>query len=204
MNRLHSSHTCFRQNTCAFVAVFLFCILSNTETKIPPPLVLTRHVSRPNKFLHLYYLYLRGTFCVNAASRAEGWPKRVLLAWRNSFRQLWSCFCNTGSTTRFFFSPNNWVSDQERYFINYTIWKIASDHQISHPSTVAYNTCKNETVECLNREILHSMYVLLAQLYLSPYGFAVLIVLLPTILNEAPLAMLGANQSADCLTRTPL
>lgn len=201
--RTHFTWMGLRRDTSDFVSACLFCVLSKTGAKIPRPLSLTLHASRPNEVLHFDYLYLGGS---------ETGDMYVLVLKDDLSGYCWleeTCSANAehaASTlarwNRTFTAPSNWVSDQGSHFINETLRLMATDHRIAHHPTVAYAPWTNGTVERLNRDILSAMRALLAELKLAPQNWPTVIALIPTILNEAPLPRLG--KSADGATLTPL
>lgn len=186
-----------------FVSNCLLCILSRTGSKIPRPLSITLHGSRPNEVLHFDYLFL-----------GEGeTDKKYVLVVKDDFSGYAWLSPSTSATAahaaevlarwqRTFTTPVYWVSDQGAHFINELMSNMAEAHNIQHRPTVAYSPWVNGTVERLNRDILAALRAVLGELKLAPQDWPSVIDIIPSVLNEAPESRLGRND--DGSTRSAL
>lgn len=186
-----------------FVSNCLLCVLSRSGSKVPRPLAITLHASRPNEVLHFDYPYLgegdndkqyafvvkddfSGYASLSATASASALHAAGVLArWQRTFT-----------------APLYWVSDQGAHFVNALLQSMARDFNIQHKPTVAYSPWVNGTVERLNRDILAAMRSILAELKMAPQDWTLVIDQIPSILNEAPEERLGRNP--DGSTRSPL
>lgn len=88
-------------------------------------------------------------------------------------------------------TPDKWICDQGSHFLNETFTSMANDQNIAHWPTISYSPWTNGTVERLNRDIFAAVRALHAERKLAPQDWALVIPVLPSILNEAPLQLLG-------------
>lgn len=94
------------------------------------------------------------------------------------------------------------VSDQSSHFKNKVMHYLAEEHKIKYRFTVAYSPWVNGTVENLMRHIQSAYRALLSELKLAPQDWPLVVGMIMTALNEAPLSRLG--KSDDGIHRSPL
>ena len=142
------------EDTSSFVANCIHCVMSKAGLKIPRPLSLTLHASKPNEVVHFDFLYL--------GQSTEG-LRYVLVIKDDLSSYVWLIPCASANSetaarelsrwihtfTAMFF----WVSDQGSHFKNQVMEHLAKDHRIQHNFTVAYSPWTNGTVENVNRHI---------------------------------------------------
>jgi len=187
----------------AFVADCLLCILSKSGRKIPRPLSMTTHASKPGQILHFDFLYL---------GKSSGIEKYVLALKDDLSSYCWIVPVDAADSEnaarilsqwiRTFTAPEIWISDQGPHFINETLSALAQDFHILHQPTVAYAPWANGTAESLMRNILAALTALILELKLAPQDWKEIISAVQTILNSASLPRLGRNE--DGSLRSPL
>lgn len=192
-----------RKDVADFTDDCLLCIMARDGKRVPRPLALTLHATRPNEVLHFDYLFM---------GESEADTRYVLVVKDDISGYAWLAPSEKASAehtaetltrwNRTFTVPVYWVSDQGSHFINETLLEMASTYKISHKPTVAYSPWSNGTVERLNRDVLRAMRAMLGELKLAPHDWASVIDAIQTVLNESACPRLGRNP--DGTTRTPL
>lgn len=199
----HFKWSGMREDVHDFVGECLLCLLAKTGEKIPRPLSLTLHGTRPNEVLHFDYLYLgegssgnmytlvlkddlSGYCWLSPSTKADAsHTARTLARWIRTFTP-----------------PDYWISDQGSHFMNEVISEMSTTHRITHNSTLAYCPWTNGTVKRINRDILAALGAMLAELKLAPQDWPSVIQAIQSVLNEAPTPRLGKH--SDSTFRTPL
>ena len=191
------------EDVSQFVSNCIHCVMSKSGQKVPRPLSLTLHATKPNEVVHFDFLYLGQSF---------GEMRYVLVLKDDLSSYVWLTTCESATSevaareiSRWIhtFTPMYiWVSDQGSHFKNRVMQHLANEHHIRHNFTVAYSPWINGTVENVNRHIRAACTALLTELKLAPQDWPNVIPLVASILNEAPLSRLGKSTSGG--TRTPL
>ena len=154
-----------RSDVSIFVSNCVHCIMSKTGHKIPRPLPLTLHATKPNEVVNFDFLYL-------GQSHTE--IKYVLVIKDDLSSYVWLKPCSSANSEtaaheisrwiRTFTAMFYWVSDQGSHFKNQVMEHLAKDHNIHHNFTVAYSPWVNGTVENINRHIRAACTALMTEL----------------------------------------
>ena len=191
------------EDCSAFISMCLHCLVGKSGHRIPRPIALTLHATRPNEIIHFDFLYIGAGF--------DGF-KYILVVKDDLSSYLWlipaKCAdADTAATEiakwiRTFTIMRIWVSDQGSHFKNNVMKTLAEDHRIKHNFTVAYSPWVNGTVESCMKHVQAANRCLQSELKLGPQDWPAVTAMIQTALNEAPLRRLGAHD--DGSFRTPL
>ena len=173
-----------------------------SQHRIPRPIALTLHATRPNETIHFDFLYMGPGF--------DGF-KYILVVKDDlsSYQWLIPARCGDADTAaaeiaewiRTFTIMKMWVSDQRSHFKKNVMITRAEDHRIKHNFTVAYSPWVNGTVESCMEHVQAANRCLQPELKLGPQDWPAVTGMIQAALNEAPLRRLGVH--GDGTFRTP-
>lgn len=186
-----------------FVKSCLHCLIAKSGLKIPRPISLTLHGTKPNEVLHFDFLFM---------GPGLSGLKYVLVLSDDLSSYLWLCPTEAADAEaaaheiarwiRTFTAMLFWVSDQGSHFKNEVIKLLAAAHKIKHDFTVANSPWVNGTVESCMRKIRAACQALQSEMKLGPHDWPIVIGMIMTALNESPLPRLGKGD--DGSYRSPL
>jgi len=140
--------TGLKEDVIEFTKACLHCIVGKTGHKIPRPISLTLHASKPNEVIHFDFLYMghgiedyKYLLVIKDDLSSYLW---LSLAKEANSETAASCLANW---IRTFTAMKFWVSDQGSHFKNSTMNHLSESHNIKHNFTVAYSPWVNGTVE---------------------------------------------------------
>ena len=123
-----------------FVKNCLHCLVGKGNHKVPRPLALTLHGTRPNEVLHFDFLY---------QGPGTGGVKYVLALTDDLSSYKWLCLTERADAEateqeisrwiRTSTAMEFWVSDQGSHFKNELIKCLADAYKIKHDFTIAYS-----------------------------------------------------------------
>lgn len=186
-----------------FVQHCIHCLVAKAGLRIPRPLALTEHATRPNEITHFDYLYM---------GAGAGGMQYILVIRDDLSGYLWlspSASADSAHTAQelsrwisVFTTMDMWISDQGAHFKNELLRELASAHRIRHNFTVAYSPWINGTVESCMRTIRAACTALRSEFHLGPQDWPSLVGIIMSALNAAPLRRLGKRPNGTY--RTPL
>jgi len=183
-----------KEDVNEFTRACLHCIVGKTGHKIPRPISLTLHASKPNEVIHFDFLYM---------GHGIDEFKYILVIKDDLSSYMWltSAKAADGETAsnslanwiRTFTPMKFWVSDQGSHFKNSVMEHLAENHNIKHQFTVAYSPWVNGTVEICMRQIQDAYRCIQSELKLAPHDWPTVVGMIQSILNESPLKRLGSK-----------
>ena len=186
-----------------FVKNCLRCLVGKGNHKVPRTIVLTLHGTRPNEVLHFDFLY---------QGHGTGGFKYVLALTDDLSSYNWRCpteHADAKATAqeisrwiRTFTAMDFWVNDQGSHLTNELIKCLVDAYKIKHDFTIAYSPWVNGTVERVIRTVRSTCSSILSEMKLGPQDWPLVIGMVMTALNEAPLSRLGKRP--DGTFRSPL
>lgn len=191
----------------SFIGNCLHCLVSRTGEKIPRPLSLTLHGTKPNEVLHIDYLYMG-----NSGSQMFSY----LLVIKDDFSSFVWLFPTSSATSDAAadalatwvstFGCIDWVlSDQGVHFKNELLKTLSKFLKFSHHFTPAYSPQSNGTVERVCKEVLRACKALLLEFKMKPTEWPAVIEIVQSVLNHSPLERLGVRDRNDPkVYRSPL
>ena len=201
--RNHFTWTDQRADVRNFVASCLLCLMSKSGNKVPRPLAMTLHATKPHEVIHFDYLFL---------GESDKDNKYALVVKDDLSGYIWlepTASANSEHAadvlsrwTRVFTAPDIWVSDQGSHFKNEILEHLARTHRIRHNLTVANSPWVNGTVESVMRSVLSATRAMLAELKLAPQDWDSVLPTIASALNEASPDRLGRR--CDGIARSPL
>ena len=186
-----------------FVALCLHCLTGKTGHKIPRPLSATIHGKKPNDVIHFDYLYM-GQGIANLKHNLVIRDDLSSFLWivPASNADAETAASELAKWIRVFTVMPALVTDQGSHFKNRVMEELAEDHRIKHNFTVAYSPWVNGTVENCMKQIQAAYRCLQSEMKLGPQDWSLVMGMVQTAMNEAPLRRLGSRE--DGTFRTPL
>lgn len=186
---------------CAeFTTECLNCVVGKMERTVPRPLSLTLHAEEPNEVVHFDHLYMGpglDNLCYVLVIQDDLSSCRWLCPTRLADAECAST--EIGRWIRVFSAMHWWVSNQGCHFRNRMMQTMASTHRIRHSFTAAYSPWVNGTVENAMRHVRVACTSLLFELRLGPQDWPLVISMVMSALNEAPLTRRGRSSTGTYL-----
>lgn len=183
----------------------LHCKISRTRETIPRPLVIALHGFRPNKVVHISFLYMGESEHRDA--------KYLLLVKDDMSGYSWLKFCASADRDKATQAVKEWiaefrsmtwlVSDQGARFTAALMKTLADEARIQHHFTTVCCPSAGVTTERLCKEVLWACRALLSEWKLRADEWPSIISCIQSILNLSPLRRVITHDS-NGTHRTPL
>lgn len=189
-----------KQDLAEFINTCLHCLAMTGPHKVPRPIGMQMHATKPNEILHLDYLYIR-------AHPDENEPQYIHVAKddMSSFVLLTpvrspnaegvvEALTKWGSL---FTLPRIWVSDGGSHYQNKIMEGLREQLHVQHHITVAYAPWSNGTVESMMKQILRVFRAICSEFRYTFSHWKELVPVVQAALNLAPSQKLGMRSPAQ-------